>query len=104
VFARVRVALETPSIEFGITSHLATYEGGTRGYGTFEREVEDPVQADLVCHGWIKWDGCSHLWWPYEGGYAHVCGGSAWDDLLAALSAVRAFASRHMPEEFPPLT
>lgn len=97
--AYARVRRDPVGIEFGITSHVYG-DDDERGYGTdIETAVPDLHAADLHCRGWVKWDGCSHLnWGEGDGGYMHVCGRGEWDALIAALTAVRAFAIENVPE------
>jgi hypothetical protein len=103
VFARTHT--DAPGgVEFGITEHVATDdEGPLYGTGT-ESMQRDPFTAPLVCSGWIKWDGCSHLTWGERAqgeptnGYIHVCGADAWADLLTALAAARTYAAVKLPE------
>jgi len=46
-------------------------------------ENDSPVDLEHVCHGTIKWDGCSHIYFTGEdagstGSYYHLCGIEAW--------------------------
>lgn len=108
VFARKRwFDKDRPGgVEFGITAHVCSETDGTgRQYGNGMEALDaDPTTAPLAVSGWIKWDGCSHTHWGEYGneepgpGYLHICGGDSWDDMIAALSAVRAYAKAFLPD------
>lgn len=47
-------------------------------------EKSTPCDADLYVEGFIKWDGCSHVWFGEKeeddsrDGYIHLCGKDSW--------------------------
>ena len=48
----------------------------------------DPGDIELFISGFIKWDGCSHLYFGDGDGYLHLCGKAYFKELKEVLDAV----------------
>lgn len=59
---------------------------------TWSEDGEPNVdEMELICDGFVKWDGCSHLTW-HQGGKGdtmmHLCGAHSWDVLSKVLRVI----------------
>jgi len=45
------------------------------------------METEDYLTGYIKWDGCSHIWFSDEG-YKHLCGKSFWDNHAKVMSTI----------------
>ena len=62
-------------------------------------EIEQPCEIELYLSGYIKWDGCSHIWFGEEedgkhDGYLHLCGKHRWDKHIQLMQELFDFASK----------
>jgi len=66
------------------------------------RYVLEPSDIDLYLTAYIKWDGCSHVWFGDVGennkqdGYLHLCGRWCWDKHIQLMSELWDFASKNI--------
>jgi hypothetical protein len=75
---------------------VVLYEEATEGPGLLGGTA-DIAKAARYVHGFIKWDGCSHLYFGDDDGYLHVCGSRNWVQLTKTLDAVLALARSALP-------
>lgn len=61
-----------------------------------------PVQTELYCTAYMKWDGCCHVWFGEEegegdkkqqDGYLHLCGKHSWKQHIAMMEWLYKLAS-----------
>jgi len=62
---------------------------------------DNPSELELYLTGFIKWDGCSHIWFGEEedgkqDGYLHLCGKYCWDKHVQLMVELFEFANKEM--------
>ncbi|MGH1436569.1 MAG: hypothetical protein ACRBG0_19155 [Lewinella sp.] len=55
---------------------------------SWDGETDDPVDVEKFIRGFIKWDGCSHIYFGDKDGYLHLCGGDSFQYIKQVLTAV----------------
>ena len=75
----------------------ATYQSLEESETRWEFEVyivtawdmkQNPIEYEDLFRGFIKWDGCSHVWVGDQDGYLHLCGGSEWFKIIECLEQI----------------
>lgn len=65
-------------------------------------EDNQPLDADLYCNAYLKWDGCCHVWFGEEdendkqSGYLHLCGVGSWKNHVAMMEWLYKLAETHI--------
>lgn len=61
---------------------------GPRLYQLGNDDAENPRAADRYIEGYVKFDGCSHVFFGRDDGYLHLCGVEAVNKLARVLPAI----------------
>lgn len=62
-----------------------------------------PCEIELYLTGYLKWDGCCHIWYGEEDssgkqdGYLHLCGEHSWKKHNQLMSEIWKFAGENIP-------
>ncbi len=77
--------------------YLIEYEGDNFDYGVnfnvyeasgWDIDTNEVVDTEHYLKGFIKWDGCSHIWFGDENGYLHICGKSYFERHKQVMDAI----------------
>lgn len=55
-----------------------------------------PIDNELYLKGYIKWDGCSHIWFGDGDGYLHLCGKHYFDQHKKVIDAIWDMSSKRI--------
>lgn len=57
---------------------------------SWNMEDNTPSETELYLKGYVKFDGCSHIWFGGEDrdGYLHLCGKFYWDNHKKVMDAI----------------
>ena len=90
-----------PDIEYSMTFEVFEVAGWECD------EQHTPIDLELYMTGFIKWDGCSHVWFgekeedQKQDGYLHLCGKAQWDKHCKMMMAVYDLAERTITKYDP---
>lgn len=77
--------------DFEISATFSVYE-----VTSWDGETGEPVDKERYLKGYIKWDGCSHIWFGEEEGqgYIHLCGKRYFDRHKEVMDAIWEMCSK----------
>ena len=62
---------------------------------------EKVIDTEKYLEGYIKWDGCSHIWFGDEDKYIHLCGVGAWKNHNQVMDAIWEVCSKKIKKWSP---
>jgi hypothetical protein len=88
------------------TTGKSSMTGIVKDVGGWDTKSNTPVMLDDYMSFYIKWDGCSHVWFgepedpddPHDSprdGYLHLCGKHCWQDHIRVLNHLWDLACDH---------
>ena len=66
------------------------------------RMDNEPLETELYCKAYMKWDGCCHVWFGEEAetnkpnDCLHICGVRSWKGHVAMMEALYRFAEENI--------
>jgi hypothetical protein len=61
---------------------------------SWDAENKEVLETEHYLKGYIKWDGCGHIWFGDEDGYMHLCGKSNFESLKQVMDAIWEICSK----------
>jgi len=55
---------------------------------SWNAENNEVLDTEHYLKGYIKWDGCSHIWFGDEDGYLHLCGKTCFEKHIQVINAI----------------
>lgn len=92
------------SVEFTVNVDTTIWPADVDRGWVIDSRKHDPDEKEQILSGFIKWDGCSHLYFgdkEPDGGansYWHACGAEGYRTVVAAMAAARRIAISIMDE------
>lgn len=75
-------------IEFEEGDYEASVRFSVFEVSSWKGDNNEPLDSELYLKGFIKWDGCSHIWFGDENGYLHLCGKTYFEQHKRVMDAI----------------
>lgn len=63
---------------------------------SWDTDNHEVVETEHYLKGYIKWDGCSHIWFGDEDGYLHFSGRDSFEKHKQVMDAIWEICSKRM--------
>lgn len=79
----IKFQIEFEEGDFEASASFTVYE-----VTSWDADTNEVLETEQYLKGYIKWDGCSHIWFGKENGYLHLCGKQFFENHKKVMDAI----------------